>query len=295
MGVSQHGRLERGDRKAVKRVFFSVVFAIGLSVIALVRTDGFTPAKIQGKLVPGEAAAPSEEILAKLSQRYRYLAKGRQCFVFASEDGKEVLKFLNYNRFYFPHIPFFEDYAERRHSRYKKTVESLALASENLSRETGIEYLHLKRGGSLPVLELLGPGGSCRLIDLNQVAFVLQKRMDMPVFEKLSLLAKERGEEGLRQALAAILSLLQKRCSLGIADDDRDIEINFGFLGDEPLLIDPGRLFFTEELFTSEGVRFEMNEATKKLYKWLSIHYPSSAEWLRREITSESSVWRNEL
>lgn len=265
----------------MRRVLFALVLALGLSILAVIRTDGFSSAKIQGELIPGEALPPTEEVTARLSQPYRYLAKGRQCFVFASEDGREVVKLLNYNRFYFPRLPFFKAYAERRRGRFRKTVESLTLAADKLASETGIEYLHLQEGGSLPVLELLGPAGGRRFIDLNKVAFVLQKRMDAPVFERLSAIANEQGEEGLRRALGAILSLLQKRCALGIADDDRDIEINFGFLGDDPILIDPGRLFFNQDLLMAKGTRLEMQEATKKLYKWLLIHYPLSAEWLR--------------
>lgn len=305
MGLSNDARMERGDRNPVRKVLIPVITAILLSATALVRTEGFSTNKIRGRLALGEAPVPSSEISAKLSQRYRYLAKGRQCFVFASEDGKEVLKFLNYNRFSFPRwifsLPmpsscrfFLEEYADRRQSRYQKTIESLTLGYEKLSRETGIEYLHLQPGGVLPIAILVGPAGSLRRIDLNQVAFILQKRADAPIFEKLASIAKEKGEEGLRKALTNILALLERRCALAIADDDRDIEINFGFLEETPLLIDPGRLFLNCDLKTEQGVRFEMRESTKKLYKWLSGNYPSTAEWLKMEITSESGVSKNQ-
>ncbi len=283
----------------MKKVFFPLLTALILSLIALVRTDGFSIGKIHGKLLEGEANSTSDEIQIKLDQQYRYLAKGRQCFVFASDDGKYVIKFLNYNRFYFPDAPILPDswceYGKRRRNRFQKTVESFKLAFEHLSQETGIEYLHLQHGSHLPTIELVGPAGALCKVDLNSVAFVFQKRADASIFEKLSHLAKEGGEEKLQEALAKILSLLCRRCSLGIADDDRDIEINFGFMGDTPLLIDPGRLFLEEDLKTKEGMRLEMAAATKKLHRWLSLNYPSSAAWLKSRMTSESGVSENEL
>lgn len=292
MGLSRNGGVGRGDSIQVKKVLVPFAAAFLLSSLAILRTDGFSPDKIRGALAPGEVHTASSEISCKLSQPYRYLAKGRQCFVFASEDGKDVLKFLNYKRFYFPRWIFslpmpaicrtvFEEYAKRREGRYQKTIESFTLGFEQLSRETGIEYLHLQPGGSLPLVQLEGPAGSVRRIDLNHVAFVLQKRADSPIFEKLSSIAEERGEEELRVALAEVLALLHRRCELGIADDDRDIEINFGFLGDTPLLIDPGRLFLNGDLKTERGAEVEMEVATKKLAKWLSETYPSTADWLR--------------
>src|SRR5690606_17890279 len=129
----------------------------------------------QGELAPGSAPIPSEAVRGKLSQQYSYLAKGRQCFVFASADGKEVLKFLNYNRFYFPaclfSLPIPETcraYGARRKERFQITIQSFSLAKERLAEETGIDYLHLQEGGSLPRVELLGPRGSRRYIDLNR-------------------------------------------------------------------------------------------------------------------------------
>lgn len=282
----------------MRKIAIPLFVAACLSLLAIKRTDGFSIDKIHGELVEGRASALTDEISAKLAQPYRYLAKGRQCFVFASEDGKHVLKFLNYNRFYFPRplssFSLFKDYADRRRCRYRKTVDSLTLAAERLSQETGIEYLHLHKSETLPVIELIGPAGSRRTIDLNSVAFVLQKRADTAIFEKLASIAQEKGEEGLQKSLSDVLSLLQRRCALGIADDDRDIEINFAFSGEDPQLIDPGRLFLSEDLNTKAGKYFEMQAATKKLYKWLSLHYPSSANWLKSEITSESSVCENE-
>jgi len=208
-----------------------------------------------------------------------------------SADGKTVLKFLNYRRFYFPRwilcLPVpqgVKEYAAARARRYGATLESFELAYEWLSQETGIEYLHLQRGEGLPEIELTGPGFLCRL-DLNEVAFVLQKRADVSIFEKLEAVVQKEGEGGLRRVLSKILALLKQRCDLGIADNDRDIEINFGFYQDEPLLLDPGRLVFQENLGVKEKRLQELQASTKKLHAWLLKRYPASAEWLDHQIT----------
>ncbi len=274
----------------MKKILLPLATALFLTLLALFRSEGVSIYKMQGELLEGNAPLPSEAVEHFLNQKYEYLAKGRQCFVFASADGKEVIKFLNYNRFYFPEwiasLPLpqaWQAYIAKRQARYRKTVDSLTLAYEKLPELTGIDYLHLQEGGSLPVVELAGPAGRLHRVDLNRMAFILQKRADAAIFDKLDAIAKEQGIEGLNHAVSAILALLQERCALGIADDDRDIEINFGFLGDQPLLIDPGRIYLSEELKTSEGVSKEMRLSTKKLRKWLSKHYPESAQFLSQQ------------
>ena len=124
------------------------------------------------------------------------------------------------------------------------------------------------------------------LLDLNQTAFVLQK-FATPMYGELEERFGKLGSVGLEEALGNFYVLLEKRCRLGIADDDRDVEINFGFCEERPMLLDPGRLFFDERLRTPEGFHIEMLAATKKLRRYLAQKHPEEALFLERKLSAE--------
>ena len=254
-----------------------ILIAILLTAWTLWRLDGFFPAKIQGPLQMGKASHPSEEALGYLEQPYCYLAKGRQCFAFLSQDGKTVVKFFNYNRFSLPfplnHLPFLKSLYQKRQSRFIPTMQSYEIANEYLQEETGLLYVHLQQGGGLPDLEIKDRGGGRHCIDLNKTAFVLQ-RFAKPIYEEFQERFQQSGQEGVEEAVQSFLMILHKRCALGIADDDRDVEINFGFCNETAMLLDPGRLFFDQGLQTKEGVEEEMRAATRKLRRYLKKNYP---------------------
>ena len=272
----------------VKR-FFVVLF---LFAWTLWRLDGFSLEKIQGSLQIGSAVEPSEETLAFLKQPYRYLAKGHQCFAFVSEDGKNVIKFFNYSRFSLPfpleHISYFEPLYQKRQARFAPTMQSYEIAEAYLREETGLIYVHLQKGGKLPILELEDRGKRHHRIDLNQTAFILQK-FATPIYEELEKRFQTLGKEGLEESLSCFLALLQKRCQLGIADDDRDVEINFGFCEKKPMLLDPGRLYFEKSLQSKVGIEKELRAATKKLRRYLAKTHPEEALFLEEQLQALSS------
>jgi hypothetical protein len=274
----------------MKRILAPLIVAVLLTFFTFYRIDGFSDSKIQGPLASGIAPLPSQEALQALDQTYRYLAKGRQCFVFASEDGQSVIKFLNYKRFSFPEwvfsLPLSHDLklylalcADKRRQRFDATLKSFHLADRYLHSETGLVYLHLQEGADLPPLTVIDGGHRLHRIDLKSTAFVLQRRVT-PIYEELENRWKTSGERGLEEGIAAFLAFVQKRCSLLIADDDHDVGINFGFFQNVPILLDPGRLFLDPSMKSEESYRREMKVATKKLRKWLKANHPESVAFL---------------
>jgi hypothetical protein len=262
----------------VKRFLLVLFVALSLTIFTLYRLDGFSVAKIEGPLAKGEAESLEEIHLVQ--QPYYYLAKGRQCFAFVSADGKTVIKFLNYDRFTLPPVlkdlPQLKAYRKKRESRFQATLDSFQLAWEFLQKETGLFYAHLQGGGKLPHLTLIDRGKRLHSIDLNQVVFILQKRA-VPIYEELE-------KSGVEPGIDAFLLFLQKRIDKGIADDDRDVGINFGFSKGEPMLIDPGRLYLLEGLHTEEGRSREMKGATRCLRKWLLQKHPEAVSFLDRRV-----------
>ena len=274
----------------MKRFFLSLSIAIFLSLFVVYRSDGFSLSKIQGKLVSGQANIPDQEILQSLDQPYTYLGKGRQCFVFISEDGKHVIKFINYRRFSLPSwlfaVPLTHDLQlwlaaieDRRRLRFDETINSFHLAIDQLREETGLEYIHFQQGDGLSFLSLTDRAHRTFQIDLNNIAFVLQKQAT-PIFDEFETRWHLQGTKGLEEGIAQFCSFVQKRCALQIADDDRDVGINFGFIQGQPILIDPGRIYVDPSLQSKTRIDQETRIATKRLRKWLKIKHPETVAYL---------------
>lgn len=252
----------------------TLIFLVALTFSQLL---GFSLKKIKGPLLEGEAPHSSSEIHKLLQQPYFYLSKGHQCFVFVSEDGKTVIKFFNYNRFRFPSwavlTPDLKAYAKKRKDRFQLTFDSLQIARAFLREETGLIELHLQKSTKLPILTLFDELDRCHLIDLNNFAFILQKRA-VPLKQEI----EQRVPE---EVIDAYCLFLRKRCEKMIADDDRDVMCNFGFHQNELLNLDPGRLFFSEKLRTTGGIEREVRVATKRLRQHLKKSHPEALPYLQ--------------
>ena len=278
----------------MNRFFLPLFIAIALSLFTFYRTDGFYLSRIQGPLSQGTAPLPDLECRDYLHQPFYYLAKGRQCFVFTSADDQIVIKFLNYSRFSFPGwladfpLPHYwkmwlVSLEDKRHLRFESTMKSFQLAMEQLREETGLIYLHIQRGGNLPVIEIVDRAHRKHRMDLNNMAFIVQKKA-VPIYEELDNLYKTGGAESLNEGIGIFVSFLQKRCALYLADDDRDVKINFGFDRGRLVLLDPGRLFYDPTLSNRARIERELRIASKRLRQWLEQNYPQSVVFLDQRI-----------
>lgn len=283
----------------MKRFFLLLFIATALTLLALYRIDGFYLSKIQGPLAQGTAIIPNSECLGILHQPFHYLARGRQCFVFISADGQTVIKFLNYSRFslpkwinLFPWLHYWEMWLvvmeDKRRLRFEATINSFQMAMNELQEETGIVYLHLQQGGHLPILDVVDRAHRTHHVDLNRTAFILQKKAT-PIYEELDERFRMGGEAALNEALQSFVSFLQKRCALHLADDDRDVGINFGFHHGNAMLLDPGRLFLDPTLANKLRVEREIRIASKRLRKWLIQNHPESVSFLDQQIRAATA------
>jgi hypothetical protein len=234
-------------------------------------SDFFSIQSISGHLV-GDVAEPlSEEAALALSQPYHYLGKGKQAFAFLSADGKWVVKFFNQKYFKLPFwAAIFPKERTKRESRKKYYEESYEIAAKMLRQETGIVYLH--QGLSLtplPRLFATDKRGRSHGINLNEIPFVLQRRVELlyPALEKMD-------PEELDAAINQFLSLIALRIDLKIGDGDHDVEHNFGFWDGKVIHLDPGRLYKQEALWEHALLKYEWWSATHQFRKWLEKNYP---------------------
>ncbi len=257
---------------STSKIFIALVF-LGLARFCISQTDGFTLQKIHPTSTMSVAAAPlSPELRAALAQPFIYLGRGAQCFVFASHDGKLVLKFLHMSHIETPTwlrllpLPAFwelwrQEKGARKERKRHKDFFSYTLAYEKLREETGLVYLHLGTSTTLKqTVHLVDKLGIQHTVDLDKVPFLVQK--------KAQALTQKRPDAHLLKELVA---LLKKRQALGIADKDPDLMTNFGVIDGKPVQIDVGRFRVREKALTQEEEKNERIRILDKLVKQLQI------------------------
>lgn len=255
--------------------------AIGLSGLSYIRTDGFSESVIHGQFPDSASQPPSEEIGAILRQPFHYLGKGRQCFVFESEDGLYVVKFFNQKYLKDPWYAFLmKGEKKKRQLRRKFYQESYSIAYREFG--DGLVYLHLGPSGPLPPLHCLDRAHGEHQIDLSGVPFVLQRKGTL-IYPWLRQVMQREGIEGLKKQLDAYVAVIQQRIDKKIGDIDQDVANNWGYIDGKLVQLDPGRLYYTD-LNTPDWIAQEWRRATVNLYKWLNNNYKEAGDYFNNII-----------
>ncbi len=275
---------------------------IGIARFTHHQTHGFRLSKIKNNfceeqkwVVPG---CPSEELF---SQRYHYLSRGLQSFVFASEDGKYVIKLFNnrYQRhmdFYLllSNLPLVGPWAQERfayfHAKLFRTFSSYQIAEEELSREAGLVFTHLNQSTDLPQhLTIVDPLYIEHTINPNAYGFIIQKRANMVYPTLLSYIEVGNMEEA-KRAITSLINLFIGKYKKGIADNDPLIRTNYGFIDGQPVQIDVGP--FTKDPLIANPSRYniEVVKSTTSLKHWLEERCPLLCPFLEETIKEQVSL-----
>ena len=292
-------------RKMLKKgggIGLVLLFGIVLKQFCYSKTDGFALYKICSSLpfysgweVKPLEAEIQEEVGRELDQPFYYLAKGAQSYVFASADGKTVLKFF---RLYHLRPPLWlssfswplhlQPYRVRKmlekREELDKDFQSYKIAFQQMKEETGLLYLHLNKTCHLQKkLRIYDKIGIAYDLDLDQMEFLLQKRATL-VYPAIDQFMKMQGADAAKEAISALVRLLLYRCEQGIFDKDPDLNTNFGFLGNIPVQIDVGRFRKEQEGRDAERYCEEILRITDHFRQWLDQNYPSLSRTLLEEI-----------
>ncbi len=236
-----------------------ILFALLVGCWAYHRTDGFH----LWKLAPTEESAPIEDssVAVFFTQPYHYLDRGRQSFVFESADGQYVIKFFDRT---YTELPLWasllpserkeREIAKRRH-RAQLYLTGYRIAFDELRQESGLIALHFTPTEQLPTLCLYTKTGRELYVDLNQIAFVLQKKA-VPFTERLA------------DAEEAFSALLELRINLCISDYEHHIDRNFGWVDETLIFLDPGRLHRDPKLAIDTCAAEERESFTARFKKW---------------------------
>ncbi|MEC7840015.1 MAG: hypothetical protein VX777_08255 [Chlamydiota bacterium] len=274
-------------------VVIAILILYGFSRLYYWTTDGFAIMHIQSDYSYDERwvtrpLTPEERdtVEQALGQPFRYLGKGCQSYVFGSEDGEYVIKFLKYQRLrekkwleILNFLPFVENYCtkknEKKRLKRNGVFSSWKLAFDKLSKETGVVYVHLNKSNDLnKLLSITDKVGNTYDINIDNYEFMIQRRATMLCEEIDSYMANgQQNKAGilLKSLVTRILSEYQR----GLADNDHALIQNTGVCCGEPIHVDIGQ-FVEEEVVKDPS--FHMQELYTKMYKfrlWLREKHPS--------------------
>ncbi len=257
------------------------------------QTDGFAISKIHSYL-PFDPRwnLPQDPPYTLLDQKFYYLSKGAQCYVFVSADHQYVLKFFRQKLFHFPDLyslrplpSFLEEKQQKAWMKKKAAIEkdfqSYCIAYKELKNETGLIFLHLNKSDTfkkpLVIVDKLGIEHS---IDPNKHEFFLQKKVSL-IPEKIEEEMKKHHIAGAKEVIRSLFTLIESRIEKKIMDADANLKKNFGFSEGRAIQIDIGR--FSTAGFSKKRALSSLNKRKEDLQFWINEHYPELSDFFNAE------------
>lgn len=231
-----------------------------------------------------------------LDQPYTYLGHGNQSYAFSSQDGTYVLKlFMNeylertWVKHLLPPIPPFRQFmlhrGEDRTYRLNRLLNGYALSYAYDRENSGLVYFHLNQEEPVGDVTLIDGLGIKRTIPLNSYVFAVQKKVIITKQEFHNLLSK--GDvEGVKKRITQLLALYHEQYKKGLFDHDHNLIDNTGFIGDQVVRQDVGKVVMNHRMTDPEAMQKDLDKIINtRLIPWFSEHYPQYSEelavWIR--------------
>lgn len=234
-----------------------------------------------------------------LNHSFYYLSKGHQAFVFASDDGKHVIKFFRFWRLkpsklmktlsYFPGFEkIYDKYERKRVRRLEKLFLGYQVANQYDKINTGLVFLHLNPTNDLnKTLIVRDRFGFSHSINLDEVSFAIQMRA-VSTKKMLEELLKNNEIEKCKGALRQLIDLYFNEYQLGIIDQDHNILDNTGFTKERAIRLDIGQLKKDDRMKIHENYLVDLRKIIdKRLSIWLRRKFPTHAEELINELENK--------
>ncbi|SRR5581483_5523019 len=291
--------------KTIALILVFISTAVGTARFCHHATKGFRLSKIRSNLTDGMPALATEQERAfteKLfEQKFHYLGRGLQSFVFESEDGHYVLKLFN-NRYqekialfsFLSHFPGLGRWACKRshyfQEKLSKTFNSYAIAFDEMQDKTGLLYIHLSPTSNLPQrLQLLDPLFICHELNPNEIGFLIQKKAEL-VYPALKKYLNSKDIDGAKRALSSLIELFFWKWRHAIADNDPLIRTNYGFVEGKAIQIDVGPLSKMAAAQSFEENHKQIEKITASLKFWLTENAPELTAFLDQELLQQLSL-----
>lgn len=190
------------------------------------------------------------------SKKFTYLGQGLQSVAFENEDKTIVLKFFIKNKIRSKShqlkasLNFFSDKSkkqDKKKAKLKKLIQNYAMYFDKLQEHSSV--LAIQSGHFLKeplIVELIDQDLKAEKIDLNQYAFVIQKKADL----FLDKIQSQQSLEDKKAYVRLMKEFLKKRATNGFTDIKRtmSMEKNYGFIGDLPVQFDIGNVIIKNEI-----------------------------------------------
>lgn len=243
------------------------------------------------------------QVQVALSQPYCYLGSGGQCDAFVSQDDHYVIKFFKQKKFAIPEwmehfpLPFLigplkNKKVAKREQKRAKVFSAFKLCFDAFQEETGLVYLHLNpTQGLFRTLSLQDAKGNKHAIPLDSVEFVLQKKAKLAY----SVIDAHAAHGNLAEAKQAIDQLLKLHIAFyqkGLRNRDAKFKANCGFIDEKAVLIDVGRVVYSEEIKNPKNYTQELLQITPPFRKYLAKEHPELLPYFDqslKELVSDAS------
>ena len=223
------------------------------------------------------------------SQPFYYLDRGKQSFVFLSQDNRYVLKFFDSRCLRSGELPFLFPISEEHCSKkLEQLFEGYRVAQSFDRKNTGLLFVQLTPDPAYHIqASIFDRFGFRHQINLEEVPFIIQERA-IPLRELITkLLSKGKVKEA-EQRLRQMIEMYVEEYRLGIVDLDHNFMYNTGFIGERPLRIDLGRLQFNEEIKDPAIYQQDLKKVfIGRLSEWLERHFPKYRQEIMQTINEE--------
>ena len=115
--------------------------------------------------------------------------------------------------------------------------------------------------------------GHCYVANLDDYEFVVQKKTEMIRARITDLMEVGKREEAL-ETIHLLFTQVVDQCKKGYIDRDSGISHNYGFVDNQVIHFDTGRIVKDERAKEPSYYQREVLRVGRKLEGWLSIHYP---------------------
>jgi len=225
-----------------------------------------------------------------LSQPYTYLDRGKQSFVFLSQDQRYVLKFFDTRNL---RPRYFSSEVRRSYKRkIARLITGYRTAFDHDRDHSGLLYVQLQPNPEVKlVVDLIDRFGFQHKINLGKVPFIVQQRA-IPTRHLITAMLEKGNTAEAIQFLRKMIDMYMDEYQRGLFDRDHNFMHNTGFIDGQPVRIDQGRLKVDESFKDPRIFMPDLRKITiDRTGGWLSRHFPQ----YREEILSAMQTKLDEI
>lgn len=301
--------------RKLKFLGWALVLIVGLFIIARVYyavTDDFRLSNISYPLpkeeswdIPNLTAEEQQQVDKILSQPFHYLGKGAQSYAFASDDGLYVLKFFKFKHlrpsFFIDMIPpigplkaYKEQQAARKDRKLFGVFNAYRLAYELDRAESGLIFIQLNtQDNPRRTVTLIDKIGMTRHAELQHVPFILQKK-GVTLRNVLSGLLNDGDVSKAKERISQIFDMYAEEYKKGIYDHDHGVMQNTGFVGNQPIHLDVGKLVKEPKIRERKFAKNDAQLVADKIKAWIELNFPKYSKELSAYIDEKVETLFNE-